>query len=188
MVIIMNLEFETRKVKDLCKVAENRNFTEIVEDFLTQELARTVHIKNGILHITAKGEAAELDAISEILENIFTFHDFKCIFLCQLFKLNDIAYTFAKMYKEDIDKSIEINKIAKIFALRVAAKYKDINEILQDSKFEFSLKVCETWKDLINIKAGITLDDEEIERISAYLEVMTDGFSTIQPIVEECTS
>ena len=112
----MDLEFETRKVKDLCKVAENRNFTEIVEDFLTQELARTVHIKNGILHITAKGEAAELDAISEILENIFTFHDFKCIFLCQLFKLNDIAYTFAKMYKVDIDKSIEINKIAKITA------------------------------------------------------------------------
>ena len=92
------------------------------------------------------------------------------------------------MYKEDMDKSIEINKIAKIFALRVAAKYKDINEILQDSKFEFSLKVCETWKDLINIKAGITLDDEEIERISAYLEVMTDGFSTIQPIMEECIS
>lgn len=87
-----------------------------------------------------------------------------------------------------IDKSIEINKIAKIFALRVAAKYKDINEILQDSKFEFSLKVCETWKGLINIKAGITLDDEEIERISAYLEVMTDGFSTIQPIMEECIS
>ena len=55
-------------------------------------------------------------------------------------------------------------------------------------KYEFSLKVCETWKDLINIKTGITLDDEEIERISAYLEVMTDGFSTIQPIMEECIS
>ena len=181
----MIIVFETKKVEDLCRVAENGDFAEIVEDFLSQELNRNVAIRNDKLHITVKGEDDEIDIISEILYTIFAFQDFKCIFLCQLFQLGDIAYTFAKMYQNDIDRHVEINKLAKVFALSVASKYEDIDEILHDSKYEFALKVCEAWKDFVNIKAGITLSDREIERVSAYLQVMMNGFSTIQPIMEK---
>ena len=170
----MILEFEA---ENICRIASgNEDLTKAVEDFLSQELQRNVVIRNDKLEILVQGKADELDIITEILYDIFTFQDFKCIFLCQLFKLNEIAYTLARMHHGYDDK------LASICKSRVASQYKDIDEILDENKYEFALKVCEAYKGIVK------LDDEEIERVSGYLQVMTDGFSRVQPAMEEYTS
>ncbi len=165
--MIRIIEFEA---ENICRVASgNENLGKAVEDFLFQELQRNVKIKDDKLEIMVQGEADELDIITEILYDIFTFQYFKCIFLCPLFKLHEIAYTLAKMHHGYEDK------LASICASRVASQYKDVDEILHENKYEFALKVCEAYKDLVK------LNDKEIERVSGYLQVMTNGFSRVQP-------
>lgn len=70
------------------------------------------------------------------------------------------------------------DELASVCATRVASQYKDVYEIVCENKYEFGLKVCEAYKELVE------LDNEEIKRVSAYMEVMTNGFSRVQPAME----
>ena len=172
----MILEFETEKVTSICKVASINGFGEIVEDYISKELNRYVEIRADKLFINIQGGADELDIITEILQSIFTFQDFKCIFLNRIFNLNEVTHGLARMHQGHNDE------LASVCATRVASQYKDVYEIVCENKYEFGLKVCEAYKELVE------LDNEEIKRISAYLKVMTDGFSRVQPAMEGYTS
>lgn len=172
----MILEFETEKVKSICKVASINGFGGMIEEYISKELGRYVKIRADKLFITISGEADEMDIITEILYDIFTFRDLKCIFLNQIFKLDEITHTLSKMHQGNNDK------LASMITLRVASKYEDVYEILYENKYEFGLKVSEAYKELVKV------DTKEIKRISAYMDVMTDEFSRIQPTMKKCTS
>ena len=169
----MILTFETR---NLTGVASDYEFSEIIEKYLSRELNRDVEIKDDKLYINVRGESCELDIITEILQSIFTFQDLKCIFLNQIFNLDEITTALARMHQGHNDE------LASVCATRVASQYKDVYEIVCENKYEFGLKVCAAYKELVE------LDNKEIERISAYLKVMTDGFSRVQPAMEKYTS
>lgn len=95
----MILEFETEKVTSICRVASINGFGEIVEDYISNELNRYVEIRADKLFINVHGEADELNTITEILQSIFTFQDFKCIFLNQIFNLDEVTHALARMHQ-----------------------------------------------------------------------------------------